>query len=74
MTTLVVVTAALFAVVLIVGLVGVTVFLAQIRRLMADTSSALEAVDAGAARLASRLQRLQRATTDAAHQLPTTET
>jgi hypothetical protein len=69
-TTLVLATAAVLAVVLVVGLVVVLVFLTEIRRLMADTASALEVVDRGTARLGSRLARVQAATAEAAGELP----
>ena len=70
MTTLVLATAAVLAVVLVVGLLVVLVFLTAIRRLMADTASALEAVNRGTARLGNGLTRVQAATAEAAGELP----
>jgi hypothetical protein len=69
-TTLVLATAAVLAVVLVVGLLAVLVFLTEIRRFMADTAAALEAVHRGSTRLGSRLVRVHAATAEAADELP----
>lgn len=70
MTNLALATAALFAVVLVVGLVAVVAHLIRIRTAIAETSATLEAVDAGARALAGRMEGLQRATAQAAGELP----
>ncbi|MBW3619799.1 MAG: hypothetical protein KY461_06100 [Actinobacteria bacterium] len=70
MTNLALATAALLAVVLVVGLIAVVAHLVRIRTAIADTSATLEAVDAGARALASRMEGLQRATAQAADELP----
>jgi hypothetical protein len=69
-TNLALATAALFAVILVVGLIAVVAHLIRIRASIADTSATLEAVDAGARALAGRMEGLQRATAQAADELP----
>lgn len=64
-------TAAVLAVVLVVGLVVVLAFVFEIRRLVGDTADAMEEADAGTARLAAHLSGLQGATSAAAGELPT---
>jgi uncharacterized protein YoxC len=70
MTSLVLVTAALLAVILVVGLIAVVAHLIRIRSSIAEASATLEAVDAGARALAGRMEGLQRATAQAADELP----
>ncbi len=74
MLTLVVVTAALLAVILVAALVTVLVFAMQTRAFMAETSAALDGMEEAAARLAGRLERVQRATEAAASELATAGT
>ncbi len=66
MLTLVALTASLLAVMLVAALVAVLMFVMQTRAFLAETSSALEAVDERASLLAACLERLQGATEAAA--------
>jgi hypothetical protein len=59
---LVVVTAAVLAVTLVVGLVAVMVFLTEIRAFLRDTAAILDAVEERATRLAGRIERVQHST------------
>lgn len=70
MTTLVVATGAVLALVLVVALLAVVGFLFGIRRLVRETAEALEQAGPGTARLAAHLSGLQGATSAAAAQLP----
>jgi hypothetical protein len=69
--SLAVVTAAVLAVVLVVGLLVVLGFLFEIRRLVGEAADAMEQADAGTARLAAHLSGLEGATSAAAGELPT---
>ncbi len=74
MLTLVVVTAAVLALILVVGLVAILVFVTQIRGFIGETSAALDAVDEGATRLARRFEGVQQATAAAASELSASRT
>ncbi len=74
MVTLIAVTAAVLAAILVIALAAILIFVMQIRAFMADTSAALDVVNDRASRLARRLEHVQRSTRAAAVQLTQTET
>lgn len=74
MVTLIAVTAAVLAVILVVALMTILIFVMQIRAFMTDTSAALDVVNDRATRLAGRLEHVQRSTQAAATHLTQAET
>ena len=74
MLTLVIWTAAALGVIVVVALVAILIFVAEISRFMAETSAALERVDEGAVRFAERIERIGRSTRAAADELAAAET